>query len=168
MNIITLFLIVTGFAGVGPAPSFQALAQAVVQTMRATGEQAARQVPSGPVFIDMASFDAAAKSLGEPPIDHLQLVQSVGADSKPGLRADAILRTQASGRHRAEVSNDGMYITVISATRTAAGVQVIAEVNWTDRRPSGAAAIGTHRMRLSFAPINNKWVLQKSETLMQT
>jgi hypothetical protein len=65
------------------------------------------------------------------------------------------------------VSERGVLVSVQSAARTPTGMDVVVTASWTDQRPSGATAVASHTLRLSFSPRGEGWRLVRTAVVRQ-
>jgi hypothetical protein len=151
-------------------PGFRALVPEIVGAAREHAVHSSRPGSiTGPVLLDAASFAAAGRSLGTP-LDERSVVQAAGGEARAVAAGQGVVCAEASATHRrrCQVSERGVLLSVQSAERTAAGLEVVVSARWTDERPSGAVAVAGHTLRLTFSPQGERWRLAGTAVLRRS
>ena len=166
MKLIAGFLLATLAAG-SNGPGFPELVPQIVSTARAHAVSSSRPGSvAGPVLVDAASFAAAGQSLGES-VSAQAVLRGAGQGARAVAGNAGVACTTANTRRRCQVQDRGVIVSVQSATRTAAGLDVVVTTRWTDRRPSGASAVAGHTIRLSYVKQGQAWKLNRKTILRQ-
>ena len=162
-------ILAVALAAPGNGPGLRELVPQVVGSARQHALSSSRPGSiAGPVLLDAAAFSTAGRSLGES-VSQQAVLQGAGQGARAVASGGGVACTQATAntRRRCEVQDRGVIVSVQSVTRTARGVDVVVAASWTDRRPSGASAVASHLLRLSYAPQGATWRLAGKSVLRQ-
>jgi hypothetical protein len=166
---IVFLPLIIGMQSTAPNRIFDEIAPLVVRSLHTYGKTMAASKSTGPIHVDVASFQATAKSLQES-FDLARFISAAPATSRASTREAAIRCDDAgpAGRHQCFVADNGTYVAIDSMRRTPGGVEAYATITWTDRRRSGALSLGSQSLLLEFSRPSGAWQLVRRKVVRQT
>lgn len=169
MKLILLVLFIMRMQVATSTPVFREVAPLVVRTLHDYGGTMAASKATGPILLDMASFHAAARRLGET-FDEERFLGATPEAAKKIGRAEALVCDNAGpgGRHQCFVAENGTYVAIESVRKTDGGLEAYATLTWTERRRSGVLSLGSQTLRLTFAQSTGGWRLTSQKITRQT
>jgi len=158
MIALLLIPLMLGVQVATPSPEGRDLAPLVVRSLVDYGQTMAARFAAGPILLDSASLRQASRQVGEA-YSTQKVVAAASRASKESRSSEAISckHVSSKGMRGCEVAEDGLFIAIDSVRTNAGGAEVFATLSWTDRRPSGATAVGFQTLRLTFARTNGTW-----------
>lgn len=120
---------------------------------------------SGPILVDVESFQASARKLGFEAVNERTLLDAVGPKSRPASADEAVVCTYDARRtpRKCQIEDDGLFIKVDSIKVTESGFDAFVTLMWTERRSSVSSATGIQTRIISFARATHGWRLVRNE-----
>jgi hypothetical protein len=167
MRIVSLALAVLTFGATAQSQDLKAIAPLIVDDVVAHANGMAARLATGPLLVDVASFETHFAALGAGGVNEDKLLTHVGKTAKKATQSEAV-HCETKPVHKCQVVDNGLFIRLDSLSAHDGDVDAVTTLMWMDRRRSGSVMTGRRILRQTYEPSGTGWKLAKTVVLLRT